>query len=129
MPLSTRTKLKNLGSKKRQTIRLIYTTEQSNDKIEVTKVLNIYRLNICQVLTLVFKRKQDTAPAAFRNNRSAFQGYLAHSLAPASKFLVFFLKKNLFLKNFLYFLQKKFVLYFGKWNYPALKLKQFSYFL
>ena len=32
------------------------------------KVLNIYKLNIYQVLTFMFKIKRDTAPATFRND-------------------------------------------------------------
>ena len=32
------------------------------------KVLNIYKLNIYQVLTFTFKIKRDTAPATFRND-------------------------------------------------------------
>ena len=32
------------------------------------KVLSIYRLNIYQVLTLIFKIKRDTSLAAFRND-------------------------------------------------------------
>ena len=38
-------------------------------------------------------------------------------------------KNNPLLKNFLYVLKKKFFLYFGKLNFPALILKTFSYFL
>ena len=36
--------------------------------MEEMKVLNIYKLNIYQVLTFMFKIKRDTAPAAFRND-------------------------------------------------------------
>ena len=36
--------------------------------MEEIKLLNIYKLNIYQVLTFMYKIKRDTAPAAFRNN-------------------------------------------------------------
>ena len=36
--------------------------------MEEMKVLNIYKLNIYQVLTFMFKIKRDSVPAAFRNN-------------------------------------------------------------
>ena len=36
--------------------------------MEEMKVLNIYKLNIYQLLTFMFKIKPDTAPAALRND-------------------------------------------------------------
>ena len=36
--------------------------------MEEIKLLNIYKLNIYQALTFMYKIKRDTAPAAFRNN-------------------------------------------------------------
>ena len=36
--------------------------------MEQTKILIIYKLNIYQVLTFMFKIKRDSVPAAFRNN-------------------------------------------------------------
>ena len=36
------------------------------EKMEEMKVLNIYKFNIYQVLTFMFKIKRDTAPAAFQ---------------------------------------------------------------
>ena len=39
------------------------------------------------------------------------------------------IKKKSLWKNFLYFLNKKFFLYFGKWNFLALRLKNSLYFL
>ena len=36
--------------------------------MEEMKVLNIYKLNVYQVLTFMFKIKRDSAPATFRNN-------------------------------------------------------------
>ena len=36
--------------------------------MEEMKVLNTYKLNIYKVLTLMFKIKRDSAPAAFRND-------------------------------------------------------------
>ena len=36
--------------------------------MEEMKVLNIYKLQMYQVLTFMFKIKRDTAPAAFRND-------------------------------------------------------------
>ena len=61
-------KLKKLASKKRQTIRAIYTAEYTREKMEEMKVVNIYKLNIYQVLTFMFKIKRDSLPAAFRKD-------------------------------------------------------------
>ena len=36
--------------------------------MEEMKVLDIYKLNIYQLLTFMFKIKRDSAPAAFRND-------------------------------------------------------------
>ena len=63
-----RTKLKKLASKQRQAIRVIYAAEYTRGKMKEMKVLNIYKLNISQVLTFMFKIKGDTATAAFRND-------------------------------------------------------------
>ena len=51
-----------------------------------------------------------------------------HSLKffPELKFIIFFPTKTA-LKKFLIFSQKKFSLYFGKWNFLALSLKEFLY--
>ena len=38
------------------------------EKMEEMKVLNIFKLNIYQVLTFMFKIKRHFAPAAFRND-------------------------------------------------------------
>ena len=65
---TTRTKLKKLAAKQRQAIRAIHDAPHANEIMEEMRILNIYKLNIYQVLTFMFKVKRDTAPAAFRNN-------------------------------------------------------------
>ena len=57
---TAQTKLKKLASKKRQAIRAIYTAEYTREKMEEMKVVNIYKLNIYQVLTFMFKIKRDS---------------------------------------------------------------------
>ena len=64
---TTWTKLKKLASKQRQAIRVIYAAEYTRGKIEHMKVLKIFKLNIYQVLTFIFKIKRDTVPVAFWN--------------------------------------------------------------
>ena len=54
--------------KQRQTIRAIYAAEYTREKMKEIKALNIYKLNIYQVLTFMFKIKRDTAPATFGND-------------------------------------------------------------
>ena len=49
-------------------IRVIYAAEHADEKTEEMKVLNIYKLNLYQVLTFMFKIKRDNLTAAFRNN-------------------------------------------------------------
>ena len=57
-------------------IRVIYTAEHANEKMEEMKVLNICKLNIYQVLAFLFKIKGYTVPAAFRNYfREIFHRY------------------------------------------------------
>ena len=51
---TTQIKLKKLASKQRQAIRVIYAAEYLREKMEEMKVLNIYKLNIYQVLTFMF---------------------------------------------------------------------------
>ena len=65
---TTRTKLEKLASKQRQATRAIYVAEYTRENMEEMKVLNTYKLNIYKVLTLMFKIKRDSAPAAFRND-------------------------------------------------------------
>ena len=55
---TTRTKLKKIATKQRQTIREIYVAEHANEKKEEMKVLNILKLNIYQVLTFMLLRQQ-----------------------------------------------------------------------
>ena len=59
-----------------------------------------------------------------KEESSIFRGYLTHFSAETRK-----TKKKLFWKNFLYFSKKRKFLYFGKWNFLALRLKTFLYFL
>ena len=65
----TQTKLKKLASKQKQVIR-IFETENCNIKESMTKmkILNIYKLNIYQVLNFMHRIKTNTAPIVFHNN-------------------------------------------------------------
>ena len=45
----------------------IYAAKYTRGKMEEVKVLNIYKLNIYQVLTFIFKIKRDSGLAAFQN--------------------------------------------------------------
>ena len=63
---TTRTKLKKLASKQKQALRII-----DNENIDIReimlrmKVLNVYKLNIYQVLNFMFQIKTNIAPAVF----------------------------------------------------------------
>ena len=59
------TKLKKLTSKKRQAIRAIYAAEYTSEKKRRNESFNIYKLNIYQELTFMFKIIRDSPPAAF----------------------------------------------------------------
>ena len=50
---TTRTKVKKLASKQRQAIRVIYAAEYRSEEMEEMKVLDISKLNIYQVLTVI----------------------------------------------------------------------------
>ena len=65
---TNRTNPKKLASKQRRAIRAIYAAEYTRKKNGRNESLNIYKVNIYQVLTLMFKTKRDSAPAAFRND-------------------------------------------------------------
>ena len=54
----------------------IYAAKYTRGKMEEMKVLNIYKLNIYQVLTFMFKIKRDSVPTPFRSNfREIFHQY------------------------------------------------------
>ena len=62
------TKLKKLASKQKQALRIL--NDEFTDIKEIMvrmKVLNIYKLNIYQILNFVFKIKANTAPCIFQN--------------------------------------------------------------
>ena len=65
----TQTKLKKLASKQKQAIR-IFENENCNIKESMTKmkILNIYKLNIYQVLNFMHRIKTKSAPIVFHNN-------------------------------------------------------------
>ena len=65
----TQPKLKKLASKQKQAIR-IFENENCNIKESMTKmkILNIYKLNIYQVLNFMHRIKTNTAPIVFHNN-------------------------------------------------------------
>ena len=65
----TQTKFKKLASKQKQAIR-IFENQNCNIKDSMTKmkILNIYKLNIYQVLNFMYRIKTNTAPIFFYNN-------------------------------------------------------------
>ena len=68
------TKLKKLASKQKQALRIV--NNKSTDIREIMigiKVLNIYKLNIYQILNFVFKTKANTAPRIFENQFTEIQ--------------------------------------------------------
>ena len=61
-------KLKKLPSKQKQALRIANNEFADIREIMVImKVLNIYKLNIHQILNLMFKIKTNTAPCIFEN--------------------------------------------------------------
>ena len=64
---TSKAKLKKIASKQKEAVRVV-----NNDNADIKelmfkmKVLNIYKLNIYQVLTFMFKIKTNTAPLVFR---------------------------------------------------------------
>ena len=65
----TQTKLKKLDSKHKQAIR-VFENENCNIKESMTKmkILNIYKLNIYQLLNLMHRIKTNTVTIVFHNN-------------------------------------------------------------
>ena len=65
----TQTKLKNFASKQKQAIG-IFENENCNIKKSMTKmkILNIYKLNIYQVLNFMHRIKTNIVPIVFHNN-------------------------------------------------------------
>ena len=61
-------KTKKLSSKQKQALRILNNEFTDIREIMVRmKVLNIYKLNIYQILSLMFKMKANTAPCIFQN--------------------------------------------------------------
>ena len=66
--------MKKIASKQKEAVRVV-----NNDNADIKelmfkmKVLNIYKLNIYQVLTFMFKIKTNTTPLAFRTQFKEFQ--------------------------------------------------------
>ena len=95
---TTRTKLKKLASKQKQALRLI--NDGITDIRELMfrmKVLNIYKLNIYQVLTFIFKVKMNTAPRVFQTQFTEIQHQYSTRFS-----------KNSFVENQLVYSQTKF---------------------
>ena len=95
---TSKAKLKKIASKQIETVRFV-----NNDNADIKelmskmKVLNIYKLNIYQVLTFMFKIKTNTAPLVFRTQFKEIQ----HTY-PAR------CSKNSFVENQLVYSQTKF---------------------
>ena len=67
------TKLKKLASKQKQALRILNNEFTDIREIMVRmKVLNIYKLNIYQILNFMFKIKTNTAPCIFKTNLRRF---------------------------------------------------------
>ena len=68
------TKLKKLTSKQKQAFRIVNNEFTDISQIMVKmKVLNIYKLNIYQILNVMFKIKINTAPCIFENQFTEIQ--------------------------------------------------------
>ena len=71
---TSRTKLKNLASKQKQALRMVNNEFTDIREIMVRmEVLNIYKLNIYQILNCMFKIKTNTAPCIFENQFTEIQ--------------------------------------------------------
>ena len=71
---TSRTKLKKLASKQKQALRIVYNESTDIKEIMVRmKVLNIYKLNIYQILNFMFRIKTNTAPCIFGNQFTEIQ--------------------------------------------------------
>ena len=71
---TSRTKLRKLASKQKQTLRIVY--NESTDRKEIMvrmKVLNICKLNVYQILNFMFRIKTNTAPCIFENQFTEIQ--------------------------------------------------------
>ena len=71
---SSTTKLKKLASKQKQALRIL--NNEFTDIMEIMvrmKVLNIYKLNIYQILNFMFKIKASTAACIFQNQFTEIQ--------------------------------------------------------
>ena len=65
---TSRAKLNKLASKQKQALRIVNNEfTDIREKIVRMIVLNIYKLNIYQILNLMFKIKTNTAPCIFEN--------------------------------------------------------------
>ena len=95
---TTKAKLKKIASKQKEAVRVL-----NNDNADIKellikmKVLNIYKLNIYQVLTFMFKIKTNTAPLVFRTQFKEIQ----HTYPTRYS-------KNSFVENQLVYSQTKF---------------------
>ena len=71
---TSRTKLKKLASKQKQALRIANNEFPDIREIMVRmKVLNIYKLNIYQILNFMFKIKTNTVPRIFENQFTEIQ--------------------------------------------------------
>ena len=92
------TKLKKLTSKQKQALRILNNEFTDIREIMVRmKVLNIYKLNIYQILNFMFKIKANTAPCIFENQFTEIH----------HQYLTRF-SKNSFVKSQLIYSQTKF---------------------
>ena len=71
---TSRTKLKKLASKQKQALRIVYNEYTDIKEIMVRmKVLNIYKLNVYQILSFMFRIKTNTAPCIFEKQFTEIQ--------------------------------------------------------
>ena len=70
----TAAKLKKLASKQKQALRVVNNEYTGIREIMIrNNVLNIYKLNIYQILNIMFKIKKNTAPCIFENQFTEIQ--------------------------------------------------------
>ena len=95
---TSKTKLKKLASKQKEAVRVVNNDNANiRELMHKMKVLNIYKLNIYQVLTFMHKVKTNTAPLVFRTKFQEIQHIYPTRFS-----------KNSFVENQLVYSQTKF---------------------
>ena len=99
MGSTSKTKLKKIGSKQKEAVRVVNNDNADIRELmfKIKKFLDIYKLNIYQVLTFMFKIKTNTTPVVFRTQFKEIQHIYPIRFS-----------KNSFVENQLVYSQTKF---------------------